>query len=289
MSGCLSPILVGTDLKSLVRCGRCRYCRIRRKQAWVGRLRLEAEEHPASRFLTLTYSEEHVHLGLDYEVAQLWLKRYRYYNGEFRFFLVGEYGGRKERPHWHCLIFGHAQKFIQGHMFDDKSWPYGKCTDGSVTLQSIGYVAGYTLKGAAKGELPVRQSSRQPGIGMRYIVSLAQAAAEHFRDRQLPSWPGRYSVGSDKYPLCDAGLATFQREFVNAGGFPPVSPTPEDRHVMAMLVRHGYPRQLAAEPGYVSLSEAWGTRIDAENRARSIHDLEQGVGSLNGKKARGSL
>lgn len=280
MSGCLTPILVGGDLKSAVRCGRCRYCRIRRKQAWVGRLRLEAAEHAASRFLTLTYAPEHVELGLDYEVFQLFMKRYRYYHGEVRFFAVGEYGGRKERPHWHCLMFGHPQVYKAGVMFDEASWPYGKATDGSVTMQSIGYVAGYTLKNAAKGELPVRESSRQPGIGLRYIAELARATARAYGARQLESWPGRFTVGTQKYPLVDAGLSCFQREFVNAGGSPPVSLNPDDRHVMAMFTVYG-------DPQYQGTS--FLDRIDAETRARRIFDQENGRMTLDGKKARGAL
>ena len=119
MRGCICPIEVKHDgLSSLVRCGRCRYCRVRRKQQWLGRILLERRSHTAARFLTLTYAEDP---GiLDVSDLQKFLKRYRDHYGECRYFAVGEYGERNGRGHWHLLIFGHGP-VVRGHWKDNKA------------------------------------------------------------------------------------------------------------------------------------------------------------------------
>ena len=68
-----------TGLMQAVHCGRCRYCRIRRKQAWVGRNRLELLDHETARFLTLTYAKDPGTLQVS--DLQDFLKRYRYHYG----------------------------------------------------------------------------------------------------------------------------------------------------------------------------------------------------------------
>ena len=106
---CAYPLTVKHgDHSALVRCGQCRMCRTRRKQAWVGRLLLEARDHKAARFLTLTYAVEPG--KLEYSDFQKFMKRYRVIYGPCRFFAVGEYGSKTFRGHWHVLIFGHPPR-----------------------------------------------------------------------------------------------------------------------------------------------------------------------------------
>lgn len=231
---CQSPILVGDELKSVVRCGRCMPCKIRRKQSWVGRLILERADHVSARFLTLTYAkEEDQQSPLVYEHVQLFLKRYRYYYGPFRFYAVGEYGDKSGNAHWHLIIFGHEQQ-AQGHLLDFKPWPYGFAFDGSVTVHSIGYVAKYATKQLPSGRRPVSEMSRRPGIGLGRIAKLAVSLAAGLHGERLGSWPGRLSIAGKRYPLSEGGLECFKTAFLDAGGFAPLSLTPEDRHTVAM-------------------------------------------------------
>lgn len=232
MSGCICPIEVESNgLKSLVRCGRCRYCRIRRKMHWLGRLSLEARQHEASRFLTLTYA--HDPGVLDGSDFTKFMKRYRHHYGECRYFAVGEYGTKSGRGHWHAIIFGHAP-VVRGHWCDNLAWSHGFSFDGTVTKDSIGYVAGYTLKSAMGTEkAAITRMSLKPGIGFDYLERLGSSLASSYLGAPLTSWPSGYTIGDRKFPLCDGGLMAFKRGFLNAGGLAPAEFDPETRHYIA--------------------------------------------------------
>lgn len=227
---------------SAVHCGRCRYCRIRRKQAWVGRNRLELLDHTCARFLTLTYAEDPGTLQVS--DLQDFLKRYRYYYGPCRFFAVGEYGTKNARGHWHLIIYGHEPR-VRGHWHDNKAWNKGYSFDGTVTTESIGYVSGYTLKDSADFNKPnISRQSLKPGIGFNYIGRMAMLAARE----GLDVWPSSYLIGGRRYPLTDGALTFFQRIYSEAGGCPPVYlATPEERDLAVRLSRGDLGSRLRAE------------------------------------------
>ncbi len=59
---------------------------------------------------------------LYYRDIQLFLKRLRkyinkYYNEKIRFYIIGEYGTKSLRPHWHCLLFFNSPELSQA--FED--------------------------------------------------------------------------------------------------------------------------------------------------------------------------
>lgn len=59
---------------------------------------------------------------LYYRDIQLFLKRLRkhidkYYDEKIRFYIIGEYGTKSLRPHWHCLLFFNSSKLSQA--FED--------------------------------------------------------------------------------------------------------------------------------------------------------------------------
>lgn len=59
---------------------------------------------------------------LYYRDIQLFLKRLRkyinkYYNEKIRFYIIGEYGTKSLRPHWHCLLFFNSSELSQA--FED--------------------------------------------------------------------------------------------------------------------------------------------------------------------------
>lgn len=177
--------------RQLLPCGQCRGCRAAKSREWAMRCMHEASLHPVNSFLTLTYDDEHVpkNGSLDREAFASFVKRLRRRVGKLRYFQVGEYGSRTNRPHYHALLFGFSP--------DDKSllsvrksfpvytsallselWPVGLHELGSVTSQSAGYVAKYvrkTLTGgwskAAYGSRtpPFALMSRNPGIGAGWI------------------------------------------------------------------------------------------------------------------------
>lgn len=217
MAACWSPSYVQGG--NQVACGLCRACRIRRKQAWVGRLRLEASHHEKMRWLTLTYSDEFNPGVLDYKDVQMWLDRERKWKGSFRYFVVGEYGEQTGRPHWHVCVFGHAQEF-EGLIPEDRiKWFKGGALDGSLTLQSIGYTAGYTLKKGPMGQHSVSNMSLRPGIGAEDLMMYGRQVAKS--GVVLKKWPDFYKIGDKSYPFYGGGRMYFKRGFEEAGGVPP--------------------------------------------------------------------
>lgn len=240
---CLAPITVPVERNGRrhlerVRCGRCTPCRIRRKQAWTGRLLLEGLEHEHSRFLTLTYEQAKRPDVLDYGDFQLFMKRYRKGRSACRFFCVGEYGERGTNPHWHVIVFGHAQEFV-GHA-DIPAWNKGYTFDAPGNPQTYGYVAGYVLKkmlGHPDGYL-VRMSLK-PGIGLNTIEGFAREAARIHSDVPLKSWPGRFSMDHRTFPLSDGALAKFKAVFSKEGGLPPREDDPDERHLLNLYYKMG--------------------------------------------------
>lgn len=176
---CLKPFRKGIEEFG---CGQCLPCRVNKRRTWTIRLVLESMLHPASMFVTLTYAEEPAGRTLVPRDAQLWLKRLRYElaPARVRFFLVGEYGEKTQRPHYHAAVYG---------AFDpaavDRSWDRGFTKTGLVTIQSSMYMAGYTTKKMTNKRDPYVQKllggrhpeftrmSLRPGIGAGAAAAIA--------------------------------------------------------------------------------------------------------------------
>lgn len=127
---------------------------------------------PDAVFLTLTYRDED--LPDDSMLCKRDLQRYikairNHYRKtrRIRYYACGEYGERTHRPHYHAIIFG---------VYDyeapaiSKLWPYGGVAAGTVTPESIQYVAGYVCKKITSKTTPkcAREfsiMSLKPGIG----------------------------------------------------------------------------------------------------------------------------
>jgi len=164
----------------------------------------EAQLHPASCFVTLTYAPEHLpmHGSLCYEDFRLFMKRLRNANGPTRFYMCGEYGENLSRPHYHALLFGYWPDDYRVHgtgpipLFTSeklsKLWGKGFATFGHVTSESAGYVANYihkkrtgppaqdhytrvTLDGEIVQVTPeFSNMSRKPGIGADWFAKYGQ-------------------------------------------------------------------------------------------------------------------
>jgi len=104
--------------KYVVPCGKCPECLNRKCSDWMFRLDKELERSTNPLFITLTYATEHLTFGeisptLVKRDTQLFFKNLRYkieqkYGKEtqkIKYFLVGEYGTRKGRPHYHIIMF----------------------------------------------------------------------------------------------------------------------------------------------------------------------------------------
>lgn len=122
----------------------------------------EASLYEQNCFITLTYNDDNLpDIGsLDYEAFQKFMKRLRkrYTGKKIRFYMAGEYGDEKDRPHYHACLFNHdfedkvyfrttkAGSKIYTSKILDRLWPYGFNTIGEVTFESAAYVARYIMK-----------------------------------------------------------------------------------------------------------------------------------------------
>ena len=93
-----------------VPCGRCIECLKLRVNSWYVRINEELKISSSAYFVTLTYEHEPItpdgEPTLDYRDIQLFMKRLRKCQDEkIRYFIVGEYGSKTGRPHYHALLF----------------------------------------------------------------------------------------------------------------------------------------------------------------------------------------
>lgn len=117
---CLIPITLerDTDFERKVPCGRCIKCKKANSRSWLFRLQQEVRHCQNSWYVTFTYNNDNLPeiwsdqydrsiMTLDYEDVKKFFKRLRFnYNlNNVRYFLVGEYGKRFGRPHYHAVIF----------------------------------------------------------------------------------------------------------------------------------------------------------------------------------------
>lgn len=144
-----------------VSCGRCSGCKAQRAKEWAARCVHEASLYEDNCFITLTYDNEHLPQNgtLIKHHFQDFMKRLRksVQPKKIRYYQCGEYGEKLGRPHYHALIFNHDfpdKEFFQEHnetkLFISRAltklWGKGHASVGTVTIESAGYVARYTMK-----------------------------------------------------------------------------------------------------------------------------------------------
>lgn len=155
-------------------CKKCVACQENYKNELALRAIHELAYTKESMFLTLTVAPEHIdNVFPDYNLVhrpfQLFMKRFRRFltrkHGEnapkIRYLMCGEYGEKGNRPHYHVIIFGYRfedmfqwfdrsrdkTKFKLFRSFQlEKLWKYGYSTIGSVTAESVKYLAKYVVK-----------------------------------------------------------------------------------------------------------------------------------------------
>lgn len=174
-----------------VPCGKCVECRTKMLNDWTFRLKKEAMEYN-SIFLTLTYETKHLKFNIKdkcptlyYEDVTLFWKRLRKkLKYKIKYFLVGEYGGKTKRPHYHAIVFG-LQKNDKTLNLIKETWKMGTIHIGTVEEASIKYTLKYCLKSAFSSDEDIshtpiakklREFDRQPekakmskGIGEKYL------------------------------------------------------------------------------------------------------------------------
>lgn len=195
-----------------VPCQKCEACRLAKSKEWMERCMLEQKEWKYNEMITLTYSDEHLpkNQGIDmqtgevldvetlrYEDFQEFKKRllrywdYHYKEKDIRFYMCGEYGDKRGRPHYHAIFFNLNIRDKEFHKYSDegfplftskiieKLWGKGWVQINEVNEKTCAYVARYILKKQkgkgskqyyeAMGKVPeFTKCSNRPGIANNY-------------------------------------------------------------------------------------------------------------------------
>ena len=211
---CDTPFYVmpkaGTE-KVPVPCGRCPVCKRKRASSWAFRLRQHERRCPA-HFVTFTYDTDHVPISnngfmtLNKRDVQLYFKRLRKLCGKsvsIKYYLVGEYGGKTHRPHYHAIIFGvsDTEDYFRAWHIDGS--PIGTVHVGGVSAASVAY----TLKYISKPPSPIfhRNDDRirefslmSKGLGADYL-SPAVESYHRSDDLRLYVTQDAYKVSMPRY------------------------------------------------------------------------------------------
>lgn len=181
-----------------VPCGKCVACLVNKRNDWSFRLEQEWKVSSSSKFITLTYDEKHLRTdrSLRKRDVQLFMKRLRKRNGtRIRYYAVGEYGGKSNRPHYHVLLFNcESDQYVTESWRDSKDQPIGFVHFGKVTEASIAYCTKYIIQRTVEGpgdlEPPFALMSRAYAIGGNYLTD---AMVQWHRDNDA-NYAMRYGV-----------------------------------------------------------------------------------------------
>lgn len=185
---CFSPLSVKNPNSSnqkdrlTVPCGKCYACRMNKRVAWTYRIQRELMISKSAYFITLTYSDENLPTRVNYETGEIcgvlrksdvqsFIKRLRYYAGlmgnKVRYFLVGEYGEKTKRPHYHLLLFNVDRSIVVSYI--QEQWGFGNVDIGRVEAASIHYCTKDMMKDKTKNKIcgvpGFFLMSKRPAIG----------------------------------------------------------------------------------------------------------------------------
>lgn len=191
-------------------CGQCMPCRVNARRVWTYRIMLESMCHDNNSFLTLTYDDENLPFrgSLDPRHLQLFWKSLRKSMSSLRlrYFAVGEYGEKSERPHYHAAVFGLSPSSIS---VVQESWKKGFASLGTLTPESAQYIAGYVTKKMTSRDDPrlfgrypefSRQSNR-PGIAYEAAKKIADVVRSTGGYSEFGDVPSSIKIGGRSVPL----------------------------------------------------------------------------------------
>lgn len=183
---CLTPKLVYTnryvDIQTepiKVWCGKCWQCLNARVNSYIGRGLAEASVSDWTVTLTLTYADrdDGADIYLDQLHAQNFIRSLRKRGHLIRYLIAGEYGKKKGRAHFHCVLFGQGlpPEIPQKEMCSIDAWPHGYVfADWNADEASLRYVCKYLLKDLGNNWM---SQSLKPVLGTGWAVLKAHAMA----------------------------------------------------------------------------------------------------------------
>lgn len=217
---CLNPQYL-TKQKIYVACGKCVECKIKKATEWAYRITYEARQYEDNCFLTLTYNNENLPKNneLVKRDVQLFLKRLRkkFSEKKIRFFMCGEYGDKRGRPHYHLVLFNFKPSDLYYWTTDNKKnklyrspsieklWDKGFISIGDVNYDTAKYCAIYLQKESDyknKKQKPYVLMSRNPGVGFCAISPKILQSDKMYLDGHYLRTP-KYFLDKLKEQGCD--------------------------------------------------------------------------------------
>lgn len=256
---------------------------------------LEAKDHEQSAFITLTYDDKNLpeNSSLDPRHSRDFLKRIRRVMEptRLRYFLVGEYGGETQRPHYHLALFSYPfctfgrsryKKITDNCCIPCDTikhiWGRGLVDLGDITPYSAAYIAGYTTKkltdSLSNNQLGQRhpeftRMSRRPGIGADLMHDVADSLLQHCTDNQ-----GRYSgddvptqlrSGKQTYPL-GRFLRRKLRQYVGRDPNAPQKTLDQMAHQMYALRKIAFDNSLSFKTSLVQATAGKRANLEARHK-----------------------
>lgn len=198
----------------------------------MNRMLLEASQHVDNAFITLTYSDETLPSSgsLIPEHLTLFLKslRKQLSPARVRYYAVGEYGTKTQRPHFHLALFGYpnclrgsSRLGLKDEMVNDvlkccsncdriyQAWGRGGIYVGALEQKSAQYVAQYVMKKMTSmsdprlnGRWPeFSRMSLKPGLGKLAMFDVANELLKYNLENTLDDVPVVLRHGKKMLPL----------------------------------------------------------------------------------------
>lgn len=195
-------------------CGQCIGCRMGRASDWELRVMHEASLWDENCFITLTYApgnlppDGSLHYP-DYQAFMRRLRRY-FFPRKIRFYMCGEYGEDRGRPHYHACLFNldfadrvPAGKSKSGEVFYtsptlERLWGLGHVSVQPLVKETASYCARYIMKKVLGDEAKSAYSVTDPDTG-EVRFRRAEFAVCSLKPGIGARWFDRFS--SDVFPL----------------------------------------------------------------------------------------
>ena len=210
-----------------VPCGKCPECVRQKTNAWTFRINLHLQITSNPLFITLTYDKKNLPTTVDKQTGeilqiptlnprdvQLFLKKLRNeYNKispkKISYYLCGEYGTIRGRPHYHMLLFNMDSPAIL-----QNCWGRGFVHSRPLLDGGISYTLKYMGKLTTRSDGQVREFSRMSkGLGSNYLTDNVVDMHVNDLSRCYITLAGGIKIPMPKY-FKDKIYTTDQREAI---------------------------------------------------------------------------
>jgi len=192
--GCLNPSTLDSGIQ--VGCSQCWMCAETKVNDWTARATSESFFAKKTYSITLTYDDQVLErkdqlqhaVTLVYKDVQDFIKRLRR-KYECRYIVVGEYGSKRGRGHWHCIIFfkNDYPDVPQEKRIRWKYWKNGLTFFQQPDWKGFRYALKYILKDQKQEQSEKLFSmSKKPPIGHQFFQELAQTYVDNGLSPQNP-------------------------------------------------------------------------------------------------------